>query len=186
MKSGLLLATTLMTTMGCTDHFIDPDSSQLVGISTSVVFVQSTWQPFTSPTGLFWVQLPGEPNSEILLKEIEEEVVKVHQISFINETGVYAVLYGDLPSSYTETTDENTILDEMGAWILAEKQLEDLAELEQPITLKNQPGREFAVSNENGALIVRVYLVNQRIYFLLTASEKVNDVNQFLRSFQFL
>lgn len=189
MKSGLLVATTattLMTTMGCTNHLINTKISTPRIVAPSILLVQSNWQPFTSTHGRFMAQFPGQPKIETIVKDIRGHLSQCNQASLMNDTGVYSIIYCDLSEELIRQKEPQALLEDMGNWILNDKQLEDLAGLEQPIFLKRNPGQEFRISNANSALVVRLYLVEKRIYFLLTGSENVSDVNHFLGSFQLL
>ena len=83
-------------------------------------------------------------------------------------------------------TDSQTVLDDMSALFLIATQLESLKELEKFINFRGHPGREYRINEEDVALVLKLYLVQERVYFLFAVSEQPNQVNQFVNSFNLL
>ena len=92
----------------------------------------------------------------------------------------------ELPSAYIQEANSTQILDEMSDMFLAGMQLPQLKNIEQTINLDGYPGREYSLSEEEGSLTLRLFLVEQKMYFLFAASPTAASVNQFIDSFELL
>lgn len=164
--------------MGTSKALDSNNSSSLLHLS------QSNWQPHTSSTGQFRVQMPGQPEEERNSQDVGEETLAVEEIKFEDENGAYGVVYMELPSAYIQETDSTNILDEMSDMFLAGMQLPELKNIEQTINLDGYPGREYRLSESEGSLVLRLYLVEKKMYFLFAASPTAASVNQFIDSFE--
>lgn len=163
--------------------------SQAVSKDTSSSLLQlsqSNWQGYTSSRGQFKVQMPGEPQEEKNSQNFGEETLSVEEITFEDDNGAYGVVYMELPNEYIKETDSNGILDEMSQMFLGGMQLPQLKNLEETIEIGGYPGREYRLSETEGSLVVRLYLVEKNFYFLFGASPTETTVNRFIDSFELL
>jgi hypothetical protein len=152
----------------------------------SMLLAQSNWQTFTSEAGKFKIALPRKPSPEsIQPAEFAGEPINLYQISTQNPNGAYLVAYTDLPPNSAQK-DPEKVLDEISSQLLAQMTLQTLKGSEKKIELNGNPGREFRTSIAGKIVAMRLYLVGQRSYLLLTRSRDSGDTNQFLSSFQLL
>ncbi len=115
--------------------------------------------------------------------EFGGQQVNVHQIVVQNNGTSYIVVYTDLPSSLIQKGSQQ-VLDELSNKFLTNMGLQELKNSGKKIELDGNPGREFQTGDSGKFFGMRVYLVGQRSYLLLTQAPTSRDVNQFLSSFQ--
>ena len=150
-----------------------------------ILLAQSDWQEYGSEE--FTVKMPGEPISSQNTEEISEGMtLTFDDMTFQDDDGAYAVIYTELPSKYLDETDSKDVLNEMSMLFLMSTQLEGLKEFEESINFQENPGLEYRIDEEEIGLILRLYLVQERVYFLFAVSEQPNQINQFIDSFNLL
>lgn len=146
---------------------------------------QGNWHQHTSDK--FTIQMPGQPVTNRNAQEVAEGLtLTFDEITFENDSSAYGVIYTELPNDYLQDTDDQTVLDDMSALFLIATQLEGLKELEESIEFNGNPGREYRINEQDIDLVLQLYLVQERVYFLFAVSEQPNQVNQFLNSFNLL
>jgi hypothetical protein len=184
MRRRLLATAALLTALGFTFPVAAIESLGHNISTQPVLLAQSNWQAFTSESGKFAVQMPEKPSAEITTPiKFGGEQINLHQVTAQNKDNVYVVVYADLPSFYLQKEPE-TVLDEISAQLLRDMGLPELKSSGKKIELDGNPGREFQASGSGKYLGMRLYLVGQRSYLLLSQSQDSEDVNQFLSSFQ--
>jgi len=150
-----------------------------------LVVAQSDWPTYTR-TGQFRVQMPGEPEEERNSENFGTETLISEEIKFEDEEGLYGVFFMDLPREYIQESNSTEILNEMRDSFLEGMGLPQLKNQEQLIDLNSYPGREYRVIETEGMLVLRLYLVEQKIYFLVGASPVADRVDRFMNSFELL
>ncbi len=70
--------------------------------------------------------------------------------------------------------------------LLEDLDLEDLTELEADVQLNGHPGRRYRYSDGDGTLDLRLYLVDERMYWLIASDTDETSVNRFVSSFELL
>jgi hypothetical protein len=186
MKLRMLATAFLLATLGFA--FPVTATEKLGGntIEPSVLQAQSKWQTFTSEVGKFQISLPRKPSPQSTqAAEWNGKPIQLHQISTQNSNGAYIVVYADLPSTNAQTDTEKT-LDEISTKLLSEMKLQELKGRGKTIEINGNPGREYRISNSGRVFAMRLYLVGQRSYLLLSQSSNSGEANQFLSSFQLL
>lgn len=184
MKLRWIAAITVLLSLGTGGH--RAIARPFASLPLSVRYLaQSQWQQLTSDAGKFAIQMPGSPRTETVLEEISGEQVDLHQFGVQpNEESVFVIMYADLPQAYTEGNTEQ-VFDRIGNDLFG-TQFQQLKEKQQPISLDGNPGREFRVAESDNTFVMRMYLVGQRSYLLLSQSKQANEIEQFLDSFQLL
>jgi ABC-type Fe2+-enterobactin transport system substrate-binding protein len=184
MKPKLLAMAVLLTTLGFTFPVLAIESHSRDINTKAMLLAQASWQAFTSELGKFTVQMPRRPQAETTVPaDFGGQQVNVHQIVVQNNGTSYIVVYTDLPSSFIQKGSQQ-VLDELSNKFLANLGLQELKNRGKKIDLNGNPGREFQTGNSGKFFGMRVYLVGQRSYLLLTQAPTSRDVNQFLSSFQ--
>jgi hypothetical protein len=149
--------------------------------------IATLWQPFVSEAGGFTVNLPMAP------------VFTPQQVAYRGKTldwwqfigynlyapdDRYGFAYVDVPDGMA-TTDANALLSEVAIQVLTDLNTPDLAAAGTVIALDGHPGRQYLLTHSNGmSYVLRLYLVERRIYGLLAASQSLNNLDRFLSSFQ--
>lgn len=144
-----------------------------------------TLQPFRSETGRFKALFPTLPKVDSERHTLAGETVRVHSYSVEQLTDAYFVVYTDMPSSYLRK-GKQVVLDEISRSVLTDFKLEELLPTGKSAQLAGNPGKTFRLSNSLLTLDARFYLVNQRMYLLLGASQQEKAVDQFIESFGIL
>jgi len=151
--------------------------------------VSSIWRPFTSEPGRFTVNLPMAP-------VVTTEVVKVASTNFswrkfaarnlYAKEDRYVVAYTDLPANMLKRDQAATLNESIKATLTALK-LPAIAQQGRAITLNGVPGREFMGTTDAGrSLVMRFYLSGNRLYGVFVGSKSLDNLDNFLGSFQVL
>lgn len=184
MKPKLLAMAVLLTTLGFTFPALAIESHSRDINTKALLLTQASWQAFTSEPGKFTVQMPRRPQSETTAPaDFGGQQVNVHQVIVQNNDTSYIVVYTDLPSSLIQKGSQQ-VLDELSNKFLTNMGLQELKNSGRKIELNGNPGREFQTGNSGKFFGMRVYLVGQRSYLLLTQAPTSGEVKQFLSSFQ--
>ncbi|MBP0006382.1 MAG: hypothetical protein J7642_22130 [Cyanobacteria bacterium SBC] len=143
----------------------------------------SSWEAFTSEGGQFNVQIPRQPEARartttVLGKPIDWNVFRADEGS---ET--YAVVYTDLTDAITEGGSKSFLASIVND-LLAEAELENLAERSQRISFSGYPGREFLGVSNGQIVAIRLYLIEDRLYGLFARTDELSHATWFLESFQ--
>lgn len=185
MKLKILAILALLSPFGFTLPVAAIENVNYPVNSEIMLLAQRDWEAYTSEK--FTIKLPGQPFTSTNSEEIAEGLtLTFDEVTFENDNGAYGVIYTDLPDDYLQETDSQTVLDDMSALFLIATQLEGLKELEKSIKFRGNPGLEYRINEQEVALVLQLYLVQERVYFLFAVSEQPNQVNQFLNSFKLL
>ncbi|MDB9516273.1 hypothetical protein PN466_04775 [Roseofilum reptotaenium CS-1145] len=185
-KLRILAIAVMLTPLG---FALPIEASQVLPSNTHspLVLSQSDWQTYTR-TGHFRVEMPGQPEEERSSEDFGGETLTIEEIQFEDEEGIYGVFYMELPTEYLQQASDKQILDEMSDSFLEGMEMPDLKSQEQLIDLNGYPGREYRVTEieGEGLLVLRLYLAENKIYFLVSASSVADLVERFMNSFELL
>ncbi len=137
---------------------------------------------FSSASGRFAVAFPENPSVSSEMDDIDGDPIELHEFSAETDDYSYTVLYADMPSAFLSLGSE-TVLDELRDALLEDLDLEDLTELEADVQLAGHPGRRYRYSDGDGTLDIRLYLVDERMYWLIASDTDETSVNRFVNSF---
>ncbi|KOR38594.1 MULTISPECIES: hypothetical protein [Planktothricoides] len=178
----VLFLNVLLTAFGAALPVVASETAAPQTNAEVMQLAQTGWREYGSER--FTIRMPGEPVSSRNAEEVGEGLtLTFNEMTFEDDGGAYGVIYTDLPRNYLQGTNSAAVLDYMSALFLISTQLEGLKEVEQSINLKGHPGLEYRINEAEAALVLRLYLVQERVYFLFGVSEQPNQVNQFVNSF---
>jgi hypothetical protein len=149
--------------------------------------LDSLWRPFVSEEGSFTVDLPMAPVFTPQQTTFQGETLDWWQYVGYNlyaPDDRYGFAYADLPVDLS-IGDEATFLGNIAALVLAELDAADLVDTGTAISLEGHTGQAYQITHSNGrSYVLRLYLVDRRVYGLLAASKSLNNLDRFLNSFQ--
>jgi hypothetical protein len=145
------------------------------------------WPSFKSTDENFQISLPAEPKQERTTGK--SPLGDGHHIYSLNNGGIsYTISVSTIEPPPTKKTDINRTLDfarDIVSIVTAGKELTDT-----DITLEGFPGRLVRIEKDKQIWTLRVYLVKERIYQLMTTEPKAKDPNpavtKFFDSFKLL
>lgn len=151
--------------------------------------IESIWRPFVSEAGRFSVRVPMAPVVSTQTLDYRGDRLDWQQFTVYNlmaPDDAYQIAYVDLPdSALARGTD--VVFDEMGALIAAPLGADELVTSGIAFTQQDFPGREYRLTAASGkSYILRFYLVNERLYGVLSGSRSLTNHTQFLDSFHLL
>ncbi len=132
------------------------------------------------------IAFPGTP--QIIRTDrikVEGEKIDLHKIIFENPVETYLFARAYLSDSYLKQGSE-IILNRMIRYLLADFDCQELEYYAQNIKYKCYPGKEFHIIEDNSGLIMRLYLVEGKLYLLLVGSDRLKEAKRFFNSFQIL
>jgi hypothetical protein len=149
--------------------------------------IDSLWRPFVSEEGRFSVDLPMAPVATPQQVSYQGTLLNWWQFVGYNLHAPgdrYGFAYVDLPPSVS-SSNADAVLADVATQVLTELQVPELTMTGTVIALEGHPGRQYLLTHANGqSYVMRLYLVDRRIYGLLAASKSLNHLNQFLTSFE--
>lgn len=149
--------------------------------------IDSLWQPFVSEEGGFSVDLPMAPVFTPQQVEYQGTLLDWWQYVGYNlyaPQDRYGFAYTDLPDGLA-TDDADALLENVAILVLSELSAPNLATNGTAISLDGMPGREYSLTKPSGqTYVLRLFLVDQRLYGLLATSESLDNLDRFLSSFQ--
>ena len=140
---------------------------------------------FTSKTGRFAIAFPKKPRVEVERDDIEGAPIKIHSFSVERRSDAYIVAYTDMPETYLRK-GKQAVLNEISREVLTDFELGMLVPTGTNTRLASHPGKVYRFSSDEMTLDARFYLVNERMYLLLAASDQAQAVEQFIQSFNLL
>lgn len=145
------------------------------------------WFEYRSDEGGFIVRLPAEP--KVTTQSTATAAGPIELTMALAETDHCAavVSFNDIPIA--AMSDPDTLL--QGGRDGVVKKLNGTIVSERPVTLDDYPGLEFVLeTSKSQTYMIRIYIVNDRLYQLLFLSSKSRidqfDVQGFFESFQLL
>jgi hypothetical protein len=145
---------------------------------------QSGWQSFTSKEGRFTVQAPLTPTSETTSTTVSGKSLDWQVAKMRNGAELYAVAYTDLPLSVLALGKEPVLESLKGRLLTSDFDWKAIALRGHRISLGNIPGMEYLSLRNGQVTALRLYLVNRRVYGVLAKASTLDQVSQFMDSFQ--
>jgi hypothetical protein len=153
------------------------------------------WQTFTSDEGGFSVLFPGQPAQATQVMTGSNGDSELITYNWQAGPTLYTVGYSDYSAADLKNLDPNDILDV--ALDGAVKNVKGKVLVKQEITLEQYPGRDVTIEFPDrpdyaggGIVRLKLYLVNQRIYEVMTISVKADLLadahKKFINSFTLL
>jgi len=154
----------------------------------------SAWKEFSTAVGGFSILMPGTPQEQ--KQSLDSEIGPIDYYTFSSEdrASAYVVGYADYPADLIRQADPDAMLD--GARDGAVSNVKGKLVNEREMSLRDYPGKELEIEapiggvSQNGTIITRLYLVDQRLYQLITVTpqgrDSSEDVQKFLDSFKLL
>jgi len=152
---------------------------------------QTSWQQFTSESGRYSVEFPGQPTqftstTQILEKLLDWNVTEVRsQLTGRNSTEYYMVAYTDLTPSYLAKHNPDDIVKDVSNTVLSEGGLDDSIQLQEPVRLYNHPAHLLIGTVRNQHWVMILSLVDRRLYTSFAFSAEKERVSHFLDSLVF-
>ncbi len=149
--------------------------------------IDSLWRPFVSENGGFTVDLPMAP--VFTPQQVDYQGTTLNWWQYVGYNlyapdDRYGFAFADLPDGL-DTNDADAVLKDVANLVLIELNAPTIAANGTAISLEGIPGREYALTNPDGqAYVLRLFLAEQRLYGLLTASGSLDTLDRFLSSFQ--
>lgn len=198
-QSATLTAVLLLSVTGA----IAPARSEQISPFNASILAQADasdnsqteeWQEFTSPQGNFTVSMPGKPTEEITEANAENGITESGSFLLELEGDIlgYGVFYKHLPNAPSVASTEQTkeFFDGFRDDFVQNGVLDGTLVEESDVMLGEYAGRQLEVSGSEGYIKLRVYLVEERLYLLLAASETQEKFppagDRFFNSFKLL
>ena len=166
--------------------------SILISILFAVVCFQiasaQNWNEYRPDACRCLVLVPKTPDYSVKDVPSDVGVLKMHQ--YLLDYGEHAFLltYTDYPTTLTNSKTSEQILEDVVKGSIGDGQMLRKTDL----TIDSFPGKEYIARKGEFSLKGRVFLVNQRLYQLISvyppskADALSSDVEEFLRSFRLL
>jgi hypothetical protein len=152
------------------------------------VALSNQWAEFTSEEGAFSVDMPGNPQYEVLVTETNIGPVNIHSCTVDKGSHAYQVTYTDYGSAVIDSGTPDQILDGACEGVIAGTDVDLISQ--GNCSLGQFPGREmvYAVNEAGITSVHRVFLVEDRMYQVITLSDQAevmtDDAQRFLDSFR--
>jgi len=160
--------------------FATPAKAQLAPLRVAIP--QPEWQPFCSAMGQFAIDMPGTPkiNSETFSTQITAHTYR----SILKNKDTYLLQYFDLDFRLSNNNIKITLNNAVDFFVVAAN-----AKLLQvrDISLGGYPGKEFEfqpLSPTEPVGVGQVFLVETRVYGLVTTTPEPENAQKFLDSFR--
>lgn len=128
-------------------------------------------------------EMPQTIKTEYLL--VEDEPIELRKIIFENALETYLFARARLSNRYLQKGSRE-VLNEMTRYFLGEFDCEELEEYAKHISYENYPGREFKIVEDKAGLVMRLYLVERKLYLLLVASDRLQEATKAIDSFKLI
>ncbi|GAB4373178.1 MAG: hypothetical protein Kow00121_16200 [Elainellaceae cyanobacterium] len=147
-----------------------------------ILISQSTWSAYESSEGLFTIQFPGEPETRTRTVPIAGQPYDWTIFRMQDETGFYAVAYTDLTPETIEL-GANAVIDSIENTLTEEFNWSALNGRGKSIEVDGYPAREIIGTQNNQLSVLRLVLADQRLYAVMSSSEDLTEIGQFIDSF---
>jgi len=147
-----------------------------------VLLSQSTWTSYESSDGQFTAQFPGEPETRTRTLPIAGQSYDWTIFRLQDEAGFYAVAYTDLTPATIEL-GANAVIDSIENTLTEEFNWSALNGRGKSIEVGGYPAREIIGTQNNQLSVLRLVLADQRLYAVMSSSEDLTEIGQFIDSF---
>ena len=146
------------------------------------------WKEFKSTKGQFSLQVPGTPKEQKETVKTQAGDIDLHLFLLEQKEIAYMVGYSDYPEPLIKQAEPEAILD--GARNGAVSNVNGKLLSERAVSLEGHKGREIKVKTEKGVIKARIFLVEARLYQLMTVTAKektfAENTKRFFDSFKLL
>ena len=158
------------------------DANSLIPAPTA-----AEWKEFKSPEGGFFITMPGEPERSKQTVKTAAGDMDMYIYMLESRSGAYGVIYSEFPSLYLQQPNAaERLLD--GGHDGAVAQMKGKLLDEKSITIGRHPGRELHIECAQGTIVMRIFLINTRLYQVMAVLPKgqaiSDDTMKFLESFR--
>jgi hypothetical protein len=137
------------------------------------------WHEFRSDDGKFLARFPSKPEQSEQSLNTASGVLPIRIYQSASDIAAYTLTFIDFPDSFS---DPNSVLDSARDGCIRTTQATLL--YETVISLSGYPGRELKLSAPNGLTsFMRIYLVQNRLYTISSATKPEFSYNQEIRDF---
>ncbi|PSB22790.1 hypothetical protein C7B76_02420 [filamentous cyanobacterium CCP2] len=140
------------------------------------------WQPYGSEEAQFSAQFPSEPETRTRSVAIAGLSTDWTIFRVQDDTGFYAVAYTDLTPEAIEL-GANAAIDSIENTLAEEFNWSALNGRGRPIEVDGYPTREIIGTQNNQLSVLRLILADQRLYAVMSTSDSLENVGEFVSSF---
>jgi hypothetical protein len=182
MKFTLTIITSLCTAIGFAlplqaFELIEAHSTEPILISQA-----PSWQSYGSEEAQFSVQFPNAPETRTRTLPIAEQSTDWTIFRVQDNTGFYAIAYTDLTPETIEL-GADAVIDSIENSLTEELDWSALNGRGKPIEVHGYPTREIIGTQNNQLSILRLVLADQRLYAVMSTSNSLENIGQFVNSF---
>ncbi|MCU0526910.1 MAG: hypothetical protein MUF72_19035 [Elainella sp. Prado103] len=182
-SAGFFGADQLVSDQSANDQSVsDQRVSQSVDQLTRQTIHLANRQSGNSQIGEFAIQFPGEPETRTRTLAIAGRSYDWTILRLKTEAGFYAVAYTDL-SPITIELGANAIVNSIENTLTDEFNWSALNGRGKSIAVNGYPSRELIGTQNNQLSVLRLVLADQRLYVVMSTSEDLTEIGQFIDSF---
>ena len=186
MKFASILITSLITSLCLSLSIAAPLDASEPGDETintpPVLTSQSTPVVYESSDGQFAIQFPGEPEPRTRTLPIAGKSYDWTIFRLQNESGFYGVAYTDLAPE-TIALGATTLINSINNTLTDELDWSALTGNGKSIDVNGYPAREIIGTQNNQLSVLRLILADQRLYVVMSTSDDLTEIGQFIDSF---
>ncbi|GAB4376399.1 MAG: hypothetical protein Kow00121_23430 [Elainellaceae cyanobacterium] len=149
---------------------------------SSLLISQANWQSYGSQEAQFSAQFPSEPETRTRTLPIAGQSTNWTIFRVQNDTGFYAVAYTDLAPETIEL-GADAVIDSIENTLAEEFNWSALNGRGKPIEVDGYPTREILGTQNNQLSVLRLVLADQRLYAVMSTSDNLENIGQFVDSF---
>ncbi|BAU63529.1 hypothetical protein STA3757_08940 [Stanieria sp. NIES-3757] len=153
-----------------------------VSIAQPLLLNQSTGQLQVSEEGQFVVRMSAQPETGSRTIPIGEQSTDWKVFRVKDDTGFYGVAYTDLTSATIEL-GANAVIDSIKNTLTDELNWSALNGRGKRIDVNGYPAREIIGTQNNQLSVLRLILADRRLYAVMSTSEDLTEISQFIDSF---
>jgi len=186
MKLASILITNLITSLCLSISItaplkaVEPGDESISNLP--VLTSQSAAMSYESSEGQFAVQFPGEPESRTRTLPIAGRSYDWTIFRLQNEVGFYGIAYTDLAPE-TIALGASAVIDSIKNTLTDELNWSALTGNGKSINVNGYPAREILGTQNNQLSVLRLVLADQRLYVVMSSSEDLTEIGQFIDSF---
>lgn len=164
---------------------LNPTGTKQLESSLSTNQQNNSWQEFSSEEGNFAVLMPNIP---IKQKPLNSGGINIHTYTYSTDDVTYLVGYNVFSTALLQQLNPEETLTSVIRGMSAQSNGKVVNTLD--IKLKDYLGKEFKVEGSNIVFQGRVFLIKQRVYYIMlisrTGISNTSEISNFLNSFKLL
>ncbi|MGF1460797.1 MAG: hypothetical protein ACFBSG_17440 [Leptolyngbyaceae cyanobacterium] len=137
-----------------------------------------------STAGRFTVALPSDPDLTTQSTPVSNGLLTWQITTARAEGRLFAVAYADLPLDTLVLGKEEIVNSLASRSLIPEIDWQVLTAAGHPVRQGEIPGREFVYTANGQFVVLRLYLANRRVYAAVATSPELEEIGQFMSSFQ--